>query len=79
MDYTLEAASTGDANLQPALTLEILRDGAVYNGGWVRMGFDQDYAHSYTLRVTWPEGVTGDIYMNKTQTVKISMQAIQVD
>ena len=47
--------------------------------GWTILGMGENISHSYTLRIEWDAGVTGSEYSNKTQTIRITINAEQID
>jgi hypothetical protein len=47
--------------------------------GWTILGLGEDITHSYTLRILWNAAETGSVYANKTQTIRITINAEQID
>lgn len=84
MQYQLSAAiTTITGQTQPQYTWSIATypAGANYGavGGWTPIGFGSPIEHKYTLTIEWPTGTYGTEYMNKSQTVSIIVNAVQVN
>ena len=47
--------------------------------GWTILGMGENITHSYTLNIVWNESQTGSEYANKTQTIRITINAEQID
>lgn len=47
--------------------------------GWVLLGMGDNISHEYTLTIVWSEGATGSQYGNKEQTIRITINAEQID
>lgn len=48
-------------------------------GGWTYLGFEQTESHSYTLTINWDETDEDPIYQDKQQSIRIEVNAQQVD
>lgn len=81
MDYRLSVAQTGEEPLLPISLSIILPNEQPYTGQWVRLGYSAPISHSYTLRVTWPDEVAArsDDYMAQSRSIKITVDAVQVN
>lgn len=46
---------------------------------WTILGMGEQITHSYTLTILWNAAQTGSEYSNKTQTIRITINAEQID
>lgn len=47
--------------------------------GWIILGMGSHITHSYALTISWNAGTTGSEYSEKEQSIKITINAQQID
>lgn len=67
----------GELPLTPTITPALAYPSA--GPSWTILGMGENITHSYTLRILWNAAQTGSGYSNKTQTIKITINAEQID
>lgn len=83
LKYIIEVFFDPDTlNLPFSYTLEPVEVPAEYSfaeGSWTYLGFEQTESHSYTLTINWDETDEDPIYQDKQQSIRIEVNAQQVD
>lgn len=81
LKYKIDVSVESESEILLPLTKELDSVGTYPStgDGWTILGMGENITHSYTLNIVWNESQTGSEYANKTQTIRITINAEQID
>lgn len=79
LKYKIEISIEPEGELPLLSTLTPDDSYAAAGGGWIFLGMGSPVSHLYTLTIVWDSGTTGSEYSEKEQSIKITINAEQID